>query len=541
MPRHDQIWSSPALGADGTIYVGSLDGNLYALNPEGSLKWKYPTGSYIDSSPTVGADGTIYVGSWDNNLYALTDNGTSCSLKWKYATGAAIASSPAIGADGTIYVGSNDYNLYALTDNGTSAKSKWSYTTGSYISSSPAVDANGMIYVGSWDDNLYCIYPEDGWIDFVHQTGNAINSSPTIGADGAIYIASLDHFIYALNMNGYMSWGYYTGAMVESSSALDADGTIYIGCDDHNLYALSSEGELKWTFTTEGNVRSSPAIGADGTLYVGSDDGNLYALTNPPPPAFTLTKSASSSQSLPGHTVTYTLSCTNVYNAVTTKVTLTDILPEYLGYVPESATGGGEYNAATGTLTWNLGTLNAGASVQVTFQAAVEESTPLGTDIVNVAHVYCAEAPAPMQSNQATVIVSTGDDWQMFHHDVLHTGRSHFTPSAPLLKWTVLTGSMVASSPAIGMDGTIYVGSDDYNLYAFNPADGSLKWKFATGSTSIPLRPSARTERSTSAQRMEPLCGQPGGRFAEVEICHGICGRILSGPRRGRDDLRRLR
>ena len=39
------------------------------------------------SSPAIGADGTIYVGSYDDNLYALTDNGTSGSLKWKYATG----------------------------------------------------------------------------------------------------------------------------------------------------------------------------------------------------------------------------------------------------------------------------------------------------------------------------------------------------------------------------------------------------------------------------------------------------------------------
>ena len=69
----------------------------------------------IDSSPAIGADGTIYVGSEDDNLYALTDNGTSGSLKWKYATGIVIESSPALGADGTIYVGSNDNNLYALT------------------------------------------------------------------------------------------------------------------------------------------------------------------------------------------------------------------------------------------------------------------------------------------------------------------------------------------------------------------------------------------------------------------------------------------
>jgi len=40
----DRIYSSPAIGSDGTIYVGSYDSNLYAINPDGSLKWKYSTG-----------------------------------------------------------------------------------------------------------------------------------------------------------------------------------------------------------------------------------------------------------------------------------------------------------------------------------------------------------------------------------------------------------------------------------------------------------------------------------------------------------------
>ena len=134
MPPEVYIESSPAIGADGTIYVGSLDDNLYALTTERLAEVEIsPPEIDIVSSPAIGADGTIYVGSDDDNLYALTDNGTSGSLKWKYATGGPINSSPAIGADGTIYVGSDDNNLYALTDNGTSGSLKWTYATGSLI------------------------------------------------------------------------------------------------------------------------------------------------------------------------------------------------------------------------------------------------------------------------------------------------------------------------------------------------------------------------------------------------------------------------
>ena len=82
--------SSPALGADGTIYVGSRDNYLYAINPDGSLGWRFETGDDIFSSPVLGADGTIYVGSDDNYLYAINPDG---SLRWRFETGFWVRSS----------------------------------------------------------------------------------------------------------------------------------------------------------------------------------------------------------------------------------------------------------------------------------------------------------------------------------------------------------------------------------------------------------------------------------------------------------------
>ncbi len=58
-------------GSDGIIYFGSHDNNLYALKPDGSLKWKFKTGNWIRSSPTIVEDGTLYIGSGDGNLYAI--------------------------------------------------------------------------------------------------------------------------------------------------------------------------------------------------------------------------------------------------------------------------------------------------------------------------------------------------------------------------------------------------------------------------------------------------------------------------------------
>ena len=106
--------SSPAIGSDGTIYVGSDDNNVYAINPaDGSQKWVFKTGDSVESSPAIGSDGTIYVGSDDNNVYAI--NAADGSLKWKLTTkGQMTYSSSAIGADGTVYVGSGDDNVYAI-------------------------------------------------------------------------------------------------------------------------------------------------------------------------------------------------------------------------------------------------------------------------------------------------------------------------------------------------------------------------------------------------------------------------------------------
>ncbi|MBT6562482.1 MAG: PQQ-binding-like beta-propeller repeat protein, partial [Candidatus Scalindua sp.] len=267
------IYSSPVIGADGTIYVGSNSRKLYAINPDGTKKWEFLTGSDVQSSAAIGTDGTIYVGSGDHKLYAINPDGTK---KWEFITGLTVNSSPAIGADGTIYVGSGDRKLYAINSNGTK---KWEFPTGDYILSSPAIGTDGMIYVGSTDHKLYAINP-DGTKKWEFMTGHDVNSSPAIGADGTIYVGSADQKLYAINHDGTKKWEYMTRGRIYSSPAIGADGTIFVGSADQNLYAINPDGTKKWEFLTGYIGLSSPTISTNGTVYIGTQGSidKIYAI-----------------------------------------------------------------------------------------------------------------------------------------------------------------------------------------------------------------------------------------------------------------------
>ena len=89
-----------------------------------TVLWEFETGDKVTSDPAIGPDGTVYVGSFDNSLYAI--NGKSGVKLWEFETEGNVSSSPAIGSDGTVYVGSEDNKLYAIkTDSKGLAKSPW--------------------------------------------------------------------------------------------------------------------------------------------------------------------------------------------------------------------------------------------------------------------------------------------------------------------------------------------------------------------------------------------------------------------------------
>jgi outer membrane protein assembly factor BamB len=313
----DSIYSSAAIGSDGTIYVGSLDGNLYALDPDGTQKWSFNTGSVITASPAIDANGTVYIGSLGSNLYALNPDGTQ---KWAFSTADTIFSSPAIGADGAVYIGSSDNNLYAVNSDGTQ---RWVFAANADLDSSPVIALDGTVYIVSregllyaitstgellWaiqtefdsyataaigldgtiyvgvNNNIAAIDPIDSTYKWFFGTEDIVHASPAVDSEGIVYVGSFDGKVYAIDPYPEVTvlWIFTTGDRIYSSPSIGADGTIYIGSLDTNVYAINGDGSQKWVYSTEGVIRANPTIGTDGTVYVGSFDGKLYAIAGNP-------------------------------------------------------------------------------------------------------------------------------------------------------------------------------------------------------------------------------------------------------------------
>ncbi len=266
------IQSSPAV-VNGVLYVGSGDGDVYALNTSnGAAIWKYATGVEVESSPAV-ANGVVYVGSDGGYVYALT--ASTGALIWKYATGSSVESSPAV-ANGMVYVGSDDSYVYAL--NASTGDLVWKYATeGQVFVCSPAV-ANGVVYAGSFGDaNVYALNAGTGALIWKYATGNGVESSPAV-ANGVVYFGSDDYNVYALNAStGVKLWSYFTGHGMRAAPAV-ANGVAYFSSDVGTVYALNaSTGAVLWDSDVDAAEHSSPAV-ANGVLYISTSAGDILAL-----------------------------------------------------------------------------------------------------------------------------------------------------------------------------------------------------------------------------------------------------------------------
>lgn len=338
------IASSPAVYGD-LVYVSSLDGKVYAIErTSGKERWAFTTKGerrftapgihgaiprtermpdpydVFLSSPTI-ANNTVYIGSGDQHVYAL--DAATGALRWQFAAADVIHASPAV-ANGVVYIGSWDRNLYAL--DAVTGRERWRYTTGNDtteynqigIASSAAV-TGGLVFVGGRDGHFHVVDAVTGARKWVHNNrGGWTIGSPAV-RDGVVYFATSDgrRFKALDAATGAVRFDLANNAISFSSPAL-AGNVIYYGTSDGWLHSVDirtgqflahfqSDGSkangAQWTDSagvfqsgkmypdgtldgmmigmrtmfTVGSILSSPTI-AGGILYVGSTDGNVYAL-----------------------------------------------------------------------------------------------------------------------------------------------------------------------------------------------------------------------------------------------------------------------
>lgn len=273
----DPIDTSPAIAADGTIYLLDEFGYLHAVNPNGTRKWRSSniSGYSYGGSVAVAPDGTIHAGDDFGYIHAI--NPADGSRKWRFETGELIWAAPAVAADGTVYAKSDDGFLYALNPDGTR---KWTFRIPGDTYSSPVIAADGTIYIGSGDDAaLYALNP-DGTQKWRAALGATVYASPAIGADGTVFIANYDGRCFAFRANGTELWRFDTGSPMSASPVIDTRGDVLFASYDKKLYALNATtGAKRWEYTTGDIIRgTAPVVADDGTIYFGSDDGLIHAL-----------------------------------------------------------------------------------------------------------------------------------------------------------------------------------------------------------------------------------------------------------------------
>jgi outer membrane protein assembly factor BamB len=294
------IFSSPVIGKDGAIYIGSADRSFYALEADGTLRFAVPTGEIIDSAALLDDQGRVYFGSGDGFLRAL-DAATGDEL-WRFEADPPSAHSStfssafinwfegnvAIGPSGQLIVPNDNFAVYAIDrERGTQ---RWKWLMNDQTWSLPAIDAQtGTLYVGNnfiapvgviaalWK-NVFAI-DQDGnqvWRQGVQAT---IAASPVLHGERVIMGAFDGYLRSYARRDGAEQWAAPTLDHVYASPALLPSGDVVQPSADGTVYCLSpATGSVKWRFDTREPIRSSPAVDGAGHVYFGGGDGRLYVL-----------------------------------------------------------------------------------------------------------------------------------------------------------------------------------------------------------------------------------------------------------------------
>ena len=317
-------FSSPAIGPEGSVYVGSANGAMYAFHGSsgsggtlGTARWTFLTRGPVLSSPALvlrgdpfppyrsrtppyafvsEVHGVLVFGSNDGFVYGLDSN--DGGMLWRYRTSGAVTSSPAVDSEGVAYVGSRDGGVYAL--NTTTGAPIWRFRTDGAVESSPALsEGDNSLFVASADAHLYSVNTTDGRLLWKQRLGRAETLSPALpfglpeeeGASTAyegVEAIQRRRAVELLQSETACGLGQLTDAgglqcsgtgPGMQASPLYAGGILYQGSNDGMFYALGpSDGRILWEMEVDGAVTSSAGIGPTGVIVFGTSSGTVYGV-----------------------------------------------------------------------------------------------------------------------------------------------------------------------------------------------------------------------------------------------------------------------
>ncbi|MYK19451.1 PQQ-binding-like beta-propeller repeat protein [Candidatus Poribacteria bacterium] len=233
------------------------------LTPPLELLWKFKTGGPIYASPVI-ANGTLYIGSTDGKLYAL--NAKQWGVKWVFDAGDAIRYSAVVLGD-RVYFNARNNKVYAL--NAQTGEKLWEFKTKSWMDAPPVV-ADNKVYVGAFRSKIYLLNARTGELEAMRER--------TVRIQGIEYGCANGVFRPVFPEHNAKVWREQTAG--SESYPVTANGTVYIGARDGQIHGFDSASQTEtWTYRTGGFVDAAPAI-SDGILYAASGDGYVYAFTN---------------------------------------------------------------------------------------------------------------------------------------------------------------------------------------------------------------------------------------------------------------------
>ena len=263
----DRVWSfetqsnvnhTPVVDDDGTLYMGTIEGDLYALNADGTQKWKKATEYRFYAEPVLSENGMLYFCTWASGLVAFDTQGNEL---WTFP-GTAPFSEISLDDDGSLYVAVEDV-LYALDKDG---ELRWQKNLSNC--SAPIISEEGLLYVRT----TYAIYAYDSDGNLVWDYPICSSDlQPAVADDGTIYFTESGN-LYAIAPKANRAdtkWIFTAVGNITGAPVVGADGTVYFACDNI-LYAVSSGGGEKWTYTASSDIRGSVVIGYGRDLASGT-------------------------------------------------------------------------------------------------------------------------------------------------------------------------------------------------------------------------------------------------------------------------------